>query len=146
MITYICHYVTDATVTVNQASVEHDGSLMVQVVNGTVQLDLVGSPADLIEFAARLVDIATKATADRARAQMDPIPDAGQLREAHTPMDRSTLLAAGVDPSTVQPREHDVACAVCMVGTWNLSGYCDSHYVPPAHAAKIADQIRTVTA
>lgn len=146
MITYIRHPLTDATVTVNEASVEHDGPLLVQVRNGTAHLDLIGSPAELIEFAARLVDIATKATRDRARAQMDPLPDAGQLREAHTPSDRATLVAAQVDPSTVQPREHDVACAVCKVGTWNLSGRCDSHYLPPAQAAKVADQITTVTA
>lgn len=49
----------------------------------------------------------------------------------HTPSDEHVLRHFGVDPSTVQPREHAVACMRCGEKTWNLAGLCHVHYEAP---------------
>lgn len=55
----------------------------------------------------------------------------GSDTHAHTALDQSSLRLAGVDPSTVQPRERAVPCAVCGTATWHLAACCDQHYAPP---------------
>jgi len=50
---------------------------------------------------------------------------------AHTALDQSSLRLAGVDPSTVQPREQAVMCW-CLASTWHLAGRCDRHYIRPS--------------
>ncbi len=49
----------------------------------------------------------------------------------HTQADLAVMVGAGVDPWTVQPREHPVRCS-CGTSTWNVAGGCDhGHYEPP---------------
>lgn len=54
----------------------------------------------------------------------------------HTTRDAEALIAAGVDPTTVQPRETQVPCRMFSARhaahTSNLGGGCDQHYVTPA--------------
>ena len=61
------------------------------------------------------------------------------VRTSHTMADRDALVAVGVDPDDVAPREHDVACTVCQVGTWNIMGRCGRHYLPPARTDATLD-------
>lgn len=61
------------------------------------------------------------------------------VRTSHTMADRDALIAVGVDPDDVAPREHDVACTVCQVGTWNIMGRCDRHYLPPVRKVATLD-------
>lgn len=61
------------------------------------------------------------------------------VRTSHTMADRDALIAVGVDPDDVAPREHDVACTVCQVGTWNIMGRCDRHYLPPERTVATLD-------
>lgn len=56
----------------------------------------------------------------------------------HTDADHQTLLAAGVDPDSTQPREHAVPCQTCHRPTWNVAAHCDLHYV--AHPAARAER------
>ena len=42
----------------------------------------------------------------------------------HTLTDHDALTAAGVDPSTTKPREHDVRCHSCNARTFNQAGGC----------------------
>ena len=60
----------------------------------------------------------------------------------HTAADFDTLLRAGVDPFTVQPRERETVCS-CGETTWNISASCDLHYVAPSNAREV-DTVETV--
>ena len=54
----------------------------------------------------------------------------------HTLTDHDALTAAGVDPSTTQPREHAVRCHSCNARTFNQAGGCEAHYTQPAAIAR----------
>jgi hypothetical protein len=54
----------------------------------------------------------------------------------HTQRDYDELIAAGVDPSTTQPREHPIPCAICTMATMHQAGRCDFHYVAPFAARR----------
>ncbi len=45
----------------------------------------------------------------------------------HTRSDLARFTRDGVDPRSVQPREHSVPCRVCRKDTWNVSALCDNH-------------------
>ena len=54
----------------------------------------------------------------------------------HTRLDHEALIAAGVNPSSTQPRERAVTCQVCGRVTWNQAAHCDQHYVAPMAARR----------
>ena len=54
----------------------------------------------------------------------------------HTRLDHEALIAAGVDPSSTQPRERAVTCRRCGRLTWNQAAHCDAHYVAPFAALR----------
>ena len=54
----------------------------------------------------------------------------------HTPLDLEALIAAGVNPSSTQPRERPVTCQMCGRTTWNQAAHCDQHYVAPMAARR----------
>jgi len=56
----------------------------------------------------------------------------------HTRLDHEALIAAGVDPSSTQPRERAVTCQVCGAWTANQAAHCDTHYVAPMAARRAA--------
>ena len=58
----------------------------------------------------------------------------------HTPLDLAALTAAGIDPASTQPREHEVRCTFCPARTLNQMGGCDQHYRPP-HAVVRAEAV-----
>jgi hypothetical protein len=58
----------------------------------------------------------------------------------HTRRDYDALVAAGVDPTTTQPRERAVRCW-CGRETWHQVGYCDEHYLPPGRSATESQRV-----
>lgn len=54
----------------------------------------------------------------------------------HTRLDHEALIAAGVNPSSTQPRERAVSCRQCGRVTWNQAAHCDAHYVAPFAARR----------
>jgi len=54
----------------------------------------------------------------------------------HTRLDHEALIAAGVNPSSTQPRERAVSCRRCGQITWNQAAHCDQHYVAPMAARR----------
>lgn len=54
----------------------------------------------------------------------------------HTPLDLAALVAAGVDPESTQPREHEVRCTFCAARTLNQMAGCDQHYRTPDAAVR----------
>jgi hypothetical protein len=54
----------------------------------------------------------------------------------HTSRDHRELVAVGVDPTTVQPRDQGTACRVCRAETWHVAACCDAHYEPPAAVSR----------
>lgn len=53
----------------------------------------------------------------------------------HTDRDYNALVAAGIDPATTQPREHNTLCW-CAATTRHQSATCDRHYVLPGAATR----------
>ena len=66
-------------------------------------------------------------------------PQTQMATHGHTHRDAEHLHAAGIDPSTTQPRDdHAIRCTHtgCRNMTWHQAAGCDAHYTIPAAARR----------